>query len=212
MKMTLCWMSLMLLSCSFSSVALSHSTCSCNVSIEVQCPNMTKKEMTFDLFRDGDIISQVKCVREKNATMKCERQPQRAGVDLREDRHHNSVSFLVTKSRCGLYQCEGTVVFPPPMLKVPSVLRIKVLEGLPCTCSEDGGNPGDDPNQRLVWIWIVVVAFLSIYGVTVTAIAVVYWVKLRNTDAHSDYINTKPRVSRERRKKKGVQKPIPRHF
>ncbi|XP_044043977.1 T-cell-specific surface glycoprotein CD28 isoform X2 [Siniperca chuatsi] len=69
-----------------------------------------------------------------------------------------------------------------------------------------------DQNSVFPWIWILVVLLIIIYSIIVTIIAFINWVKLRRTDSQSDYMNTKPRAPRDRKKKRGVQTPIPRHF
>lgn len=52
-----------------------------------------------------------------------------------------------------------------------------LLPGHICKCNKGSGNHGDGPGRRFDWIWMLVVALLSIYSVAVTILAVVNWVK-----------------------------------
>ncbi|XP_022624105.1 uncharacterized protein LOC111238728 [Seriola dumerili] len=218
--MSVCWMFIILLGCKFSHTALSQSTCNCNeqmktlcVSVHVPCPNVTAHTMNFNLFKDQEVISAGGCNRDNN-TLKCSQTIKREGVTL--DEQHEPVSFLltgVTDSSYGIYRCESTITLPPPFRKVPSTLRIQVIaEGHICNSNQNSSSLYENPSPRFAWIWILVIILLSIYSIIATIIAFTNWVKLRKMDSQSDYMNTKPRAPRERRKKKGVQNPIPRHF
>lgn len=55
-----------------------------------------------------------------------------------------------------------------------------LLAEFPHQCPKPPRNPtGDAPNpcQEFLWIWIMVIAIVSIYGVTVTIIALFNWVR-----------------------------------
>lgn len=54
-----------------------------------------------------------------------------------------------------------------------------LLAEFPHQCPKPTRNPtGVEPNtQEFPWIWIMVIAIVSIYGVTVTIIALFNWVR-----------------------------------
>lgn len=53
-----------------------------------------------------------------------------------------------------------------------------LLAEFPHQCPKPPCNPtGDAPNTSQEWIWIMVIAIVSIYGVTVTIIALFNWVR-----------------------------------
>ncbi|XP_018516444.1 T-cell-specific surface glycoprotein CD28 isoform X1 [Lates calcarifer] len=205
--MSVCWMFMVLLACMASHAAQSQSTCTCSEkftkqiticspsteTVYVPCPNMTADIMTFTLLKDEEIISNQTCNKEQDA-QNCTL----VRFSLNEMTHRSS----------GIYRCEGRSIFPPPSIKVQSDLRIRIHVGHHKNCTGINHKKCDNP---FLWIWILVVVLLSIYSISVTIIAFRFWVKLRKTDS-SDYMNTKPRAQRDRRKKKGVQNPIPRHF
>lgn len=196
-------------------ICVPGSSSSVPVPVPVPCPKMTADEMVFNLFKDQQVISNVTCNHEGDA-LNCTPPPPHATVAVEMNRGNMSVWFVldgVTDDSQATYRCEGNVIYPPPWRKVSSALRVQVLvEGHICKCNKGSGNHGDGPGRRFDWIWMLVVALLSIYSVAVTILAVVNWVRWRNTDSQSDYMNTKPIAPRDRRRKKGVQKPIPRHF
>ncbi|XP_056226886.1 T-cell-specific surface glycoprotein CD28 [Seriola aureovittata] len=220
--MSVCWMFIILLGCKFSHTALSQSTCNCNeqmktpcVPVHVPCPNVTADTVNFNLFKDQEVISYAGCNKFNN-TLNCLETIKREGVKLQINQQHESVSFLltgVTDSSYGTYRCDSTITLPPPFRKVPSTLRIQVIaQGHLCNSNQNSSSLYENPSPGFVWIWILVIILVSIYSIIVTIVAFANWVKLRKMDSQSDYMNTKPRAPRERRKKKGVQNPIPRHF
>ncbi|XP_060922839.1 T-cell-specific surface glycoprotein CD28 [Limanda limanda] len=229
MKTSVGWTFLLLLGCRLSCAThVSPSTCPCDVQlnticvpgreqVHVPCPNVTADEIIFKLFKEQELIFNVTCMAENN-TLKCTSLHTSAGVGV-ENIRQESVDFVltgVTESSYGTYRCEGLVMFPPPLKTVPSAVMM-LVKGHPCRfkteTTKDSSICGDNPSQHLdIWIWIVMVAFLSIYSVTVTVIAIVIWVRMRKEASQSDYMNTKPRGMRDGKKKRGIQKPIPRHF
>ncbi|XP_026157701.1 uncharacterized protein LOC113127392 isoform X2 [Mastacembelus armatus] len=224
--MRVCWMFMILLGCRLSHATESQNTCPCNVelktvcipgseSVHVPCPNVTAGEVRFELFKDDNETSHFVCNFQNN-TWNCSGKPNQQGMKLQKNSEHKSFSFILdglTDSSQGVYTCQGTVTYPPPLKTVPSTLRVRVLkEGNQCKCNNAINKPDDNIKHEFHWAWILVVVLLIVYSLTVTIIAFVTWVKLQRVDSHSDYMNTKPRASRDRRKKKGVQNPIPRHF
>ncbi|XP_037617461.1 cytotoxic T-lymphocyte protein 4 [Sebastes umbrosus] len=221
--MRACWMFMILLSC-----RLSHATkekCTCNErkivcvaagdDVLVPCPNLTGEEVTYYLLKDDKVIYNHTCFREKHSN--CKPRHTVLGVELRD-------SFMLTGvnvSSSGIYNCEVRVMYPPPFLKACSSCTQVQVEEHQCKLDKVTEKPETDDekpetvgNQKseFLWLWILALVLLGVYGVTVTIIAAVIWVKWRGADSQSDYMNTKPKASRDRKKKRGVQIPIPRHF
>lgn len=117
--------------CSSSPVQL-RSFCSiCNTPVLVPCPNITAAEMVFKLFKDQEYLSNISCIH-SNSTLTCELSKTSADIQVQKHQQEKSVSFLltgVTDSSQGIYGCEGTKKFPPPMITVQSDVRIQVLQG-----------------------------------------------------------------------------------
>lgn len=93
--------------------------------VPVPCPESAAEELQFDLLRDGEIIYNSTCFR-----LACGHQRTRAGVEVRRNADNKSVGFVLTgvnASSHGLYRCEGTVKYPPPLVSVPSDRRVLVL-------------------------------------------------------------------------------------
>lgn len=208
---------MILLSC-----RLSHATkdkCPCNDLrivcvaagdyVLVPCPNLTGEEVTYKLFKDDEVIYNHTCLHEKDTT--------NMGVGLRD-----SIMLIgVNVSSYGIYSCMVSVMYPPPYLKACSSCTQVQVEGHQCklnnvvekpeTDDEKPETVGDQKSEFL-WLWILALVLLGVYGLTVTIIAAIIWVKWKGADSQSDYMNTKPKASRDRKKKRGVQIPIPRHF
>ncbi|XP_029305445.1 uncharacterized protein LOC115019885 isoform X2 [Cottoperca gobio] len=183
--------------------------------VPVPCPNVTAEDVTFNLLKDDEVIHNHTCIRDKTSQT-CKSQKTRVAVELHGE--NISVTFMlpgVNASSYGVYRCEGIVMFPPPYKKVSSTVLILVLvEGHQCKFNKDHSKPktGGDQKDGFLWIWILGLVLLGIYSVTVTVIAGVILVKWRRSDSQSDYMNTKPKAPRDRKKKGWVQHPIPRHF
>lgn len=214
MKMRACWMFMILLSCRLSQAAKKQELKMICVpfggNAPVPCPELNQQHVTFHLFKNEEKIYRQNYHRDGNATWK---PPTKAEVELHENRENKSVNFMLTgvnASSFGLYRCEGTVLHPPPIETMPSTVFILVqVEGHQCSLNTKAGGGQTD---GLLWIWILGLVVLSIYGVTATIIAGIFWVKWRSSESHSDYMNTKPKAPRDRRKNKWVQNPGPRHF
>ncbi|XP_070813974.1 T-cell-specific surface glycoprotein CD28 homolog [Chaetodon trifascialis] len=219
--MSACWMFVILMGCRLgpSHSTQPQSTCVCHDQLKtfcvppgdnvtVSCPKLDANHVIFKLLQDEEMIFNHSYIRDKKA-LNYKPPHSRVVVELHEDKENISASFRLTglnASSHGIYRCEGTVIFPPPLRTVSSDWRILVLlEGHQCRIH---AKPPE--NCGFHWIWII--ALVSIYSIIATIIAIVIWVKLRRTDSQSDYMNTKPQAPRERRKKRGVQNPIPRHF
>ncbi|XP_044043976.1 T-cell-specific surface glycoprotein CD28 isoform X1 [Siniperca chuatsi] len=216
--MSACWMFMIFMGYRLSHAAQSQGTCTCKDhlkpvcvpaggNVTVPCPNLDGEDMAFNLLKDQKVIYNHSKTQEKNASNS-------EAVELHENQVNN-VSFRligVNASFHGIYRCEGIVMFPPPYITERNPLGILVLvEGHQCKHNKDCSDSRDQ-NSVFPWIWILVVLLIIIYSIIVTIIAFINWVKLRRTDSQSDYMNTKPRAPRDRKKKRGVQTPIPRHF
>ncbi|XP_070786799.1 T-cell-specific surface glycoprotein CD28 [Enoplosus armatus] len=225
-KMSACWMFMILMGYRLFHAAQSQSSCTCNDQLEtvcipaghnvtVPCPKLIGEDVTFNLLKDQEVIYNYTSGDEKNSP-NYKPAYTRVGMELHENKENNTVSFMLTGvnvSRHGIYRCEGIVMFPPPFIKVQSASRILVLvEGHQCKDNKNCVNPKTDENQNSIFRWIGMLVVLSIYCIIVTIFALVNWVNQRKTDSQSDYMNTKPRAPKDRKKKRGVQNPIPRHF
>ncbi|XP_075950918.1 uncharacterized protein LOC142952825 [Anarhichas minor] len=221
--MRACWVLMMLLSCRLSHATKFQDTfkdqikivcVSAGDNVSVLCPKLTGQHVTFDLYKDDEMIYNHTCIRDKQAP-NCKPRYTRAGVVLRENTDNESFSFTLTgvnANSYGLYGCEGTAMFPPPFRK--STLWILMLvEGHQCNFNNVSITPKPIGDQKdgFLWIWILGLVLLCIYSVIITIIAITIWVNWRS-DSQSDYMNTKPKAHKDRKKNRGVQIPIPRHF
>nr|XP_012774911.1 uncharacterized protein LOC101482322 isoform X2 [Maylandia zebra] len=198
--MRISWMFMCLLVCksSYGTQDQSDSNCdwsgltlhdSSNDNVTVTCPLILPKdeEISFYLLKDKDMIYSHTC--KQNCTgMKWD-----AG-ELHTNGSHWFFTVKLGHNIRGLYRCNITRAYPPPLTKDYGD-PVLVIE-FPHQCPTPTCNPtGDAPNTSQEWIWIMVIAIL----------------KLKNTENQSDYMNTKPRAPRDRKKKKGLQN-IQRHF
>ncbi|XP_059183713.1 T-cell-specific surface glycoprotein CD28 [Centropristis striata] len=228
--MKACWMFMILLSCRLSRATDSHSICACKEqlkivcvppghNVSVPCPKLIDKEVTLYLYKEEELFYDRTCTPDKN-TANCKSQYTSEYVELHENTENKSVNFMLTRvnaSSYGIYRCERVIVYPPPLLKEESTLRILLrVEGHQCKVSKTSpptNKPaeGEPQNQDPLWVWVLGLALAVLYGVTVTIIAVIIRVKWSRSDSQSDYMNTKPKAGRDHKKKRGVQNPLP-HF
>ncbi|XP_074520923.1 T-cell-specific surface glycoprotein CD28 [Halichoeres trimaculatus] len=224
--MKACWVFAILTGCWMSSATETGSICTdyelvClpdGHSVVVPCPDLTGEEFKFNLFKNDKVICSKTCDYDKGG-LNCTTTLSRAGVKLLNVKAENkSISFKLTEvndSSHGVYRCEGTVVFPPP--QPPSVYgvgKLVLVEGHQCKMKKPPKDPqtAAEGSRDFSWIWIVLLVSLILYSVIITVCASVCWIKLKKTDSHSDYMNTKPRAPRGHRKNRGVQNPAPRYF
>lgn len=207
-------MFIILLGYKFLHTAQSQTTCPCSEQpnpVSVPCPDKSGyQKLTIKLYKDNEEIFRISCD-QGNGTHDCPA-PRSRGALRYVDKDNAFIITELTGSAYGIYYCEIIKTFPPPLITVPSTLKIQTLEGRICKSNQTSTTHSDNPSHGFVWIWTVAVVLLIIYSITVTIIALINWVKLRKTDSHSDYMNTKPRALRERRKKKGVKNPVPRYL
>ncbi|XP_068165386.1 uncharacterized protein si:dkey-1h24.6 [Antennarius striatus] len=216
------WMLLILVGCRLSHNLHTENSCACKDllktvcvsagdNVSVPCPNSDGEDVKFKLLHGGEVVSNYKCTKKE---LNCKPLFSMEGVELRENADNTSVGFMlsgVTASSHGIYRCQGLVSVPPPMMTRESDLRVLVLvKGHQCEQICRSNQTDEEQRGELTWIWIV--ASVSIYSVIITIIAIFVSVKLRRTDPQTDYMNTKPKVPRGRRKNKGVRNPIPHHF
>ncbi|XP_049426212.1 T-cell-specific surface glycoprotein CD28 [Epinephelus fuscoguttatus] len=225
--MRACWVFVILLWCRFSHATESQSVCKDQLKIacvapghnvSVPCPKLTTQDVTFYLLKEEEVIYELACIR-NNATSDCEQSNTGVGVELQENTENKSAGFTLTgvnASSYGIYRCEVHIMFPPPLRKVPSTLSILVrVKGHQCTVNKTYNiKPVIEEAQKdgFLWIWILGIVVLGVYGIIVTIVAIIIWAKWRQSDSQCDYMNTKPKATRDRKKKRGVQIPIPRHF
>ncbi|XP_034720662.1 uncharacterized protein si:dkey-1h24.6 [Etheostoma cragini] len=223
--MRACWMFTILLSCSLSHTTKSERNCEdqlnivcvpANDNVPVPCPDLEGEDVTYELFKEDKMIYNHTYKTEKNNVSHSKPPYTRVGVELHQNKKNKPDSFILTgvnASSYGIYRCEYIVKYPPPLKTVPSTVRILLLvEGHHCKFNKTYSKPitGDQKNGFL-WIWILALVLFGIYSLIVTIIASIIWVKWRGLDSQSDYMNTKPKAARNR-KKRGFQNPIPRYF
>lgn len=94
--------------------------------VSVPCPNPSANEVKFSLFKDGKDIHHHMC----NGKNTSNSHPSTTvGVEYKEA-EKNSFNFTLTgvnASSHGIYQCEGTILFPPPLKPLPSTPGILLL-------------------------------------------------------------------------------------
>lgn len=93
----------------------------------VPCPHVTASDVRFDLFKNQKVIYNRTCNLD-NKTWTCASHT-RAGVRLHQN-ELNMTGFSLTglnESSHGIYRCEGTVTFPPPLKVVQSDVKIVIL-------------------------------------------------------------------------------------
>ncbi|XP_056286998.1 uncharacterized protein si:dkey-1h24.6 [Pseudoliparis swirei] len=210
--MRACWMLLMLLSCRLSHAAKSQESCACKDQITivcvpaggdvlVPCPKLAGEDMIFNLFKDDEVIRNHTCIGDTQAS-DCKPRYTGAGVKLLENTDNNSFSFTLTGVKAGsygIYGCEGTRMFPPPFV-TSTLWMLLLVEGHQCNFHQDDRTPGHQYNDFL-WIWILGLALLGTYSLTITIIILVKW---RTSDSQRDYVNTRPKTHKDRRKKRGL--------
>ncbi|TKS66336.1 T-cell-specific surface glycoprotein CD28 [Collichthys lucidus] len=204
--MSACWVFVFLVGCRLSHATPSPtSECSDQLrkvcvpvggNVTVPCPVSDNSESSFNLFHADERIYNHTCSH-------CH-----AGVELHTENKSASFKLIgVNSSSFGIYRCEGTVMYPPPLIK-RNKRTLVLIEGQ--QCNKVCRTTKVEPNCGYHWIWIL--TLVSTYSITITIVAISIWIKLRRTDSQSDYMNTKPKPPRDRKKKRGVQNPIPRHF
>ncbi|XP_008299938.1 T-cell-specific surface glycoprotein CD28 homolog [Stegastes partitus] len=231
-KMGLCWILIILLGCGLSRAT--ESTCNCedepeihyvsangSISFTVPCPNVTGEDLTFVLRKGKEVIYNHTFTGEEKSQ---NHKPLHGRLDVKpyRDKENKFVAFNVTEATAashGIYSCRAIKVFPPPYITEIAQRILIVDEEIHCPRSEKNNSQITTPEQQDLretpsypWIWILVVAVLGTYSLAVTIFASVNWMKLKNTDSQSDYMNTKPRAHRGNKKKRGVQNPIPRYL
>ncbi|XP_030007793.1 T-cell-specific surface glycoprotein CD28 [Sphaeramia orbicularis] len=217
--MSVYWMANILLGIMFCQARQGLSICNCNdhlitvcaaprETVHVPCPYLGDKDLMFNLIKNEDVISN--CVfSSTNKTLNCDH---KLSSDIIVSENQTGFNLTVTNaSSHGIYKCDSQSTFPPPVEKATGPSKILVLvQGHQCLRKTEEVHKSHKMDLSLVWI--TVTAFLCTYSLIVSIIAVVNWVKLKRSDSYSDYMNTKPRPSKERKKRRGIQTPTPRHF
>ncbi|XP_015244423.1 PREDICTED: T-cell-specific surface glycoprotein CD28-like [Cyprinodon variegatus] len=189
-------------------------------SLYVPCPKIKPENLIMDnttdititLYRNRIEIYKI-CTEpsKKNQTIK------QHGVTPQKE-HGKFTGFIIKLEgniEQAVYTCKVEKSYPPPFVTSEGKSVVVLEEGQGCanktgTCKKDDSEPRTP--QRPIWIWILVVALLCTYSLAVTIAALVIWHKMQDADSQNDYINTKPKAPPNRRKKRGIQHPIPKHF
>lgn len=169
--------------------------------MDVPCPNMTGENFRFNLLKNHKVIYH----HEDNAGNGTTAYSG-AGVEfLKAKTGNESISFRLKRVDArshGAYRCEGTKLYPPPMLPpVYAVGKLLLVEGLfltslvylcmfvqqsenyflfpghQCNVKRDREDRGDKESRDFSWIWIVVLVSVTLYGVIVTICASSFWVR-----------------------------------
>ncbi|CAN9498425.1 unnamed protein product [Ophioblennius macclurei] len=213
--MRFCWLALIVLGCKSSRAAPSTRTGSQDEAergghtVLIPCPDVTGETLRFHLLEDQHTICNSTYELEQGVP-KCTSECNRSDVELHQNEEDKFVGFKVTVSKSPVsYRCEVTKTYPPPWVTTQGAPTTVLLVKGQC-----GDNPseliGDEKSPTWPWMWILVVVLISIYGLAVTAHAYITWNKLRRTELHSDYMNTKPRERAAPRKNQKIKNPI--HF
>ncbi|XP_073318362.1 uncharacterized protein [Pagrus major] len=186
---------------------------SAGVNVSVPCPKFKAEEemVTYKLLQNEKLIYNGTC---NHGAQNCDA-PYFENVELHHNTDDKSVSFLLTQvnaSDHGLYRCKRKVSFPPPFITEGSDLILVLVKGHQCNIIPETPSAQREQNFGLQWILILILVIVSVYSIIVTVIAIFTWLKLRKTDSQSDYMNTKPKPARDRKKNRGIQNPFPRHF
>ncbi|KAJ8004203.1 hypothetical protein DPEC_G00156350 [Dallia pectoralis] len=175
-----------------------------NRTISVPCPNlpgMDSKEMTYTL-RLGDLeVGNHTYDTGKNYT-----ETVREGLRLRVNQTDLTVQFVVsgtTVKHASVYTCKVRRLFPPPIEDLKEYRTVVLVQ-------DYQSPPENIPDSGEVWVWKLAFWIIVIYGLAVTLIAFVSYIRLRKKESsHSDYMNTRPRAPpRVLKKKHGVQHPV----
>ncbi|XP_037552674.1 T-cell-specific surface glycoprotein CD28 [Nematolebias whitei] len=224
--MGVCWMLMILLSCMSSCASLHRSprgnegeqlqilylNAHSRQPVFVPCPNVTGEDVTFQLFKNQNILCQLG-TKNQNQCNQTQINAQPCKNELNQVVGFNITGPAAARSKA-IFRCEAKIMFPPPFLLLQSDQWVLILteEDL-CLSNKDESNGSDSEERKsLFWIWITAVSLLGTYSLAITAVALVIWVRSKGAENQNDYMNTKPKAPRKRKKKKGVQTPIPRYF
>ncbi|XP_029612154.1 T-cell-specific surface glycoprotein CD28 [Salmo trutta] len=190
---------------------------SVNGTASVSCPNLTGKdqeEMRFHLYLGLVEVGNHTHDSAHNHNSTETVSPVGEGLGLRVNEQDHTVSFVLsgmTTERAGVYTCEGQPMYPPPIEKVQDETQTVVLvEAYQCQAGKTVGCVGSRVDGVPVWAWVLGFWVTILYGLAVTVIAFVIWLRLRRVKcSQSDYMNIQPKAPlRGPRKKQGVQHPI----
>lgn len=215
--MSIYWMVSIFLGCMFCQA--SQNICNFNDQLEticaaprdtvhIPCPDLHNTDLVVDLIKNEKGIS--RCI--FNSTTKTLNCVHELSSDIIVPENQTGFNLTVTNaSSHGLYRCDSRTIFPPPISKNTGPSKILVLvQGHQCLSSMAEVHIRTYMDLGPVWIGVLV--FLCAYSLIVSIITVVNWVKLKRMDSYSDYMNTKPRPSKDRKKRRGIQTPTPLYF
>lgn len=96
--------------------------CRPNQKVHVPCPYVEGQIIKFDLLRNWNVTSSVKCT-QKNKTWDC---TESATEVTKHQTPYPSISFILTNFSQGIYKCHSNKHFPPPLKTVPSESEIEI--------------------------------------------------------------------------------------
>uniref|UniRef100_A0A8C6PLP9 Immunoglobulin V-set domain-containing protein n=1 Tax=Nothobranchius furzeri TaxID=105023 RepID=A0A8C6PLP9_NOTFU len=219
-----CWRTIILLSYVPSQVLLQQSTKGCDVlvlsarshpPVFVPCPALpaNAQEVIMELFKDQESIW--KCKTDISSKQQCNQTQLNIQPHKNEFNQTDGLKIMaLPRTSQAIYRCQVGIEYPPPYKLMNSAERVLVLEkdkvqGTRKTDHCSSAKQSTEDGHRLPWVWITVVSLLCTYSIAVTIFALVIWFKLSGAEYQNDYMNT--RATRNIRKKKGVQTPIPRY-
>uniref|UniRef100_A0AAZ3S2B0 Uncharacterized protein n=1 Tax=Oncorhynchus tshawytscha TaxID=74940 RepID=A0AAZ3S2B0_ONCTS len=214
--MNVYWIPTILLSLSSAANMISSNNCkdklrtfyvvrvSVNGIASVRCPNLTGKdqeEMRFHLYLGLVEVGNHTHDSAHNHNSTETVSPVGEGLGLRVNEQDHTVSFVLsgmTTERAGF--------------KTHISLSLSLIgwSAYQCQAGKTVGCVGPRWHGVPVWAWVLGFWVTTIYGLVVTIIAFVIWLRLRRVEcSQSDYMNIKPKAPlRGPRKKHGVQHPI----
>lgn len=171
----------------------------------VPCPDSTREDMKYDVYRNNEIIFTYNYNRGSNGSMSGPLFV-RVGMKPYQNAKDTLVGFMLTRvniSSRGIYRCEGTVTYPPPLLPLPSQQWILVLiegkysyhqgsiynltvhqvqstlnqcflVGHQCNLTCNNATISEDQDGGFHWKWIL--ALVVLYSIIATICATYYWV------------------------------------
>lgn len=94
--------------------------------VTVPCPNHSSEDVKFNLLKDGTKIKEHECT--SGNTSNSQASTDTAGVKSKgAENPFNFTLTVVNASSHGLYRCEGTILFPPPLRTLTTTPEVLLL-------------------------------------------------------------------------------------
>lgn len=94
--------------------------------VSVPCPNTSAEEVKYKLFKNSEYIYQHTRIHGQN-TSNHNLSTDKVGVEYDIASSFSFTLMGVNASSQGIYRCEGTVMFHPPLIELPSDFGILLL-------------------------------------------------------------------------------------